>query len=280
MFYVYGHFDEKDVCRYVGCEKKGRPYEFRTLSRSKGWHKAFPLGEPNKVVIFATTENHEESMSLEHEYIKKYRMLDNCLVNVLDGHHKFKGSFSEEARKIFPDNKKENPTRFWLGKTRDPELIQKMKIASHTPEAIAKRTESRKGWTPSAEHRKTVSEKLSGRVLSEEQRKIMSEAKKGKPNGTKGRKFTEEHKNKISQSRLNSQAVKESGDKIWETRRLNGTVNGYTTSRAKSVRCVTTGNIYRTAKEAAEATKSSDKHIQACCTGRRKKHNNMIWEYV
>ena len=89
-----------------------------------------------------------------------------------------------------------------------------------------------------------------------------------------------EHRKKISIARQNSEKVKKSGVKVWETRKRNGTDNGFTTSKAKKVRCMETGKIYRCAKEAAFELSLSDKHIQACCTGRRKSHGSFTWEYV
>lgn len=55
---------------------------------------------------------------------------------------------------------------------------------------------------------------------------------------------------------------------------------GGTTSKAKAVICIDTKVKYRCAKEAAEATGSNDKHIQACCVGRRKTHNKLTWKYA
>jgi hypothetical protein len=119
-----------------------------------------------------------------------------------------------------------------------------------------------------------------GKNLSTEHKLAISGAKKGKPNGLEGRKWSEAHKHKISESRRNSEKVKLAGAKIWETRRLNGTAQGFTTAKARAVRCVDTGEIFRTAREAAEKISGSDKHIQACCVGRRATHKKLRWEYV
>lgn len=107
----------------------------------------------------------------------------------------------------------------------------------------------------------------------------VSATKTGRPNGLKGRVMPEEHRQKIAQARLASAAVKEAAPKVWESRRANGTASGFTTSKAKPVLCIETGVVYRTAKEAAEAVGGSDKHIQACCKGRRARHMKLTWAY-
>lgn len=119
-----------------------------------------------------------------------------------------------------------------------------------------------------------------GKTLSEQHRAAISAGKKGRSNGLEGRTWSEEHKRNISEARLKSEKVKLSGSKIWETRRTNGTATGFTTSKARAVRCKETGEVYRTAKEAAKAVAGSDKHIQACCVGRRITHKKLSWEYV
>lgn len=46
------------------------------------------------------------------------------------------------------------------------------------------------------------------------------------------------------------------------------------------VRCITTGEVFNSIKEAAETYNLSHSNIVACCKGRRNKCGSMEWEYV
>lgn len=46
------------------------------------------------------------------------------------------------------------------------------------------------------------------------------------------------------------------------------------------VRCITTGEIFNSIKEAAETYNLAHSNIVACCNGRRNKCGGMEWEYV
>lgn len=46
------------------------------------------------------------------------------------------------------------------------------------------------------------------------------------------------------------------------------------------VRCITTGEIFNSIKEAAETYNLAHSNIVACCNGRRNKCGGMGWEYV
>lgn len=48
----------------------------------------------------------------------------------------------------------------------------------------------------------------------------------------------------------------------------------------QSVKCVTTGKIYSSVKEASQELGLSHSNIVACCRGRRKTCGGMKWEYV
>lgn len=115
--------------------------------------------------------------------------------------------------------------------------------------------------------------------LSASHKAAISAGKRGRSNGLLGSTMAPEHRTKISKSRLASDAVKAAGEKIWASRRANGTDRGYTTKKARPVRCIDTGIIYRCATEAADALNISAKHIQSCCVGRRKSHGGNRWEY-
>lgn len=46
------------------------------------------------------------------------------------------------------------------------------------------------------------------------------------------------------------------------------------------VRCVTTGKVYSSIKEACELLNTHHSNIVACCNGRRKRCGGLEWEYV
>lgn len=119
-----------------------------------------------------------------------------------------------------------------------------------------------------------------GKKLSKQHCIAISIGKRGRSNGREGIKLSAEVRQRMSEARLNSDKAKAAGAKIWETRRVNGTAHGFTTAKARAVRCIDSGEIFRTAKEAAEQIAGSDKHIQACCVGRRMTHKKLRWEYV
>lgn len=300
-YYVYGHFNEAGELRYIGSGRKGRAFSFS--QRHKTWVEEFS-NKQVKVKIFNSNLNENDARELESKLIKEKNNSDKPLINLVespsknfstyshgdhmriaalrsgDKHYRFGKKVSDEIKLKISESKKANPTRYWLGKKRDPELIKKLTDASHTPEAIEKRRIKMTGRTLTDEHKAKISASGIGRQQTEESRKKISDAKKGRPNGLEGKKFSEEHKLKISESRKNNPNVLAAMAKIWETRRVNGTANGYTTKRARSVICLETGEKFRCAKEAAEKMNLSDKHIQACCVGRRPRHGGYTWGYV
>ena len=177
------------------------------------------------------------------------------LVIILSKHRTKKSAYKEEQRTIKAFRKCKHPLineenySYWEGKTVSEEHKRKIGEASkNTPRTLA--------WN-----------------------EAISKAKKGKSNGLEGREMPLNHRQKISEARLNSDKVKASAYKVWETRRKNGTANNFTTSKAKAVVCMESGKRFRCAKEAAKELQLSDKHIQACCVGRRKTHGGFTWRY-
>lgn len=154
-----------------------------------------------------------------------------------------------------------------------------MVAASHTPEAIEKSRQAKLGMKLTEEHKAKIGAKSREAIRTPEWKAAISDAKKGRSNGREGAVFTEEHKRRISEARLKSDAVKSSYAKIWDARRANGTDAGFLSKKAKAVMCVETGAVFRSAKAAAEAMGCSDKHIQACCVGRRQRHAGYSWTY-
>ena len=104
---------------------------------------------------------------------------------------------------------------------------------------------------------------MKGTHLLEETKKRLSEI-------FKDRVFSEETKQKMSQNHYN--------------------VNGAKNPRAKRVRCIETGEIFETAKEAGEKYHNCPSNprcgIRDCCRGRRKTSgvdengNSLHWEWV
>lgn len=60
---------------------------------------------------------------------------------------------------------------------------------------------------------------------------------------------------------------------------LHGLANAPDPVRRK-VRCVETGEVFASLKQASEKTKAVASHISACCSGERKTTGGLHWEYV
>lgn len=302
-FYVYAHYDSQGACKYIGKGRRNRAWTF--CQRSKRWNDYFSDQKPN-VKILQKELSELEAYEREAFYVSEMIKAGENLLNVAAGgylnswndrakdilsemrrgdkHYNFGKKRSEETRAKISATKQADPERcsshYWLGKKRDPEFMKKFIASAHTPEARAKQALTMTGRTLTEEHKQKIKAGVSGIIRTEEFGKAISEAKKGRPNGRLGCKFTEEHKKRISESRLKSQAVKDAGQKIWDTRKENGTASGYTTKKARMVLCKDTKETYRCAKEAAEKLSLCDKHIQACCAGRRKNHGGFSWSYI
>lgn len=200
-YYVYAHYDAKDILVYIGKGSGRRAY--LCAQRPEKWKKYFKNSKPTKIVIIE--DNLTEEMAYQREMYHISRAFEKGLAKL---------------------NTKQGP--------------------KHT----------------------------------EETKQKISQNKIGKSNGLKGRIMPEEHKQKISIARLNSDKVKSSCKQIWETRKQNGTDKGWISDKAKPILCITTNKEFRCAKEAALFYNCSDKHIQACCTGRRETHAKMRWRYL
>lgn len=112
--------------------------------------------------------------------------------------------------------------------------------------------------TVSEETRRKLSEKRRGIKMpprSEEARRRLSLA-------LTGRKFTPEHCANISRAK--------SGPAY----------SGKNNSHPRKVRCVETGVVFDTIKEAGEFKGGSSKNIISCCRGRLKTSGGYHWEYV
>lgn len=301
-FYVYAHLDAKEQIRYIGKGRRNRAWTF--CQRSKRWEKVFESQFPKVKIL---EENLSEAVAYEREehFIAQALLDGQPLVNVATGG--FLSTWDDRAKAMLSEDRKgsnhwcygikrpiEVLAKLQAGKDRylakhghprlgaklSPEHIAKWTENTHSPEAIAKRVAKMRGRKLSEEHKAKIGKASKETQRTKEWNESISAAKKGRPNGLLGRKMSEEHKAKISASRLASEAVALSGNKIWEKRRANGTASGFQTSKAKAVVCVDSGIVYRCASEAAALLGLSDKHIQACCAGRRNKHGGYSWKYV
>ena len=130
------------------------------------------------------------------------------------------------------------------------------------------------------EHKEKIGNASRGRILTDDHKQAISDAKSGRPNGLSGRVMPESHRKAISKATMGRRTLtKEEQARRLDTwkKRCGGKIK---TSKAKVVICVETQKRYRCASEAAEDVSGSDKHIQACCVGRRKKHKGFSWNYI
>ena len=133
---VYLHRREDDgKVFYVGKGKRWRENSKR--SRNKHWHHTV-----NKhgftVEVVAENITNEEACKLEKELIAKFG-IDNLVNYTLGGEgsegyqhteetiQKMRGrTLSEAHKQKLSQSKLQKPTRYWLGKTRDPETVFKV----------------------------------------------------------------------------------------------------------------------------------------------------------
>jgi len=296
-FYCYGHFDAQGVCKYVGKGTKKRAWNFR--DRSKRWQAEFK-DNPPKVVIFAEKMSQEEALEIESKTIKKLlehgidlinvysqsppnKLADPRLSKLLSEQRSGKNHYSwgkPRPRWIIErlqEGKRLKAPRPRLGAKLTPENKKKLHDAAHSPEARAKIAASKKGKKLAPEHVAKIVEKLEGRVVSDETKKKISESNKGKTSQLKGRTMPQAWREAISKATIGRRPL--TPDE--QARRLaTWKARGGTTKKARAVLCVEENKVYRCAKDAATAVGGSDKHIQACCVGRRKTHKGMSWKYA
>jgi hypothetical protein len=291
LFCVYGHYKD-GVLKYVGSGSPNRPYAFS--QRQKKWREVFKESNP-EVRIFSVHLEESEAREEEARIINSNTGLVNTIrsagFNFKEISHEDQMSLAAlrsgpahwsyekerdiETKRKISETKKANPTKYWLGKKRseiDPETMKKLWAAGSTPEARAKQANSKRGKKLSEEHKRKISEAGKGRIVSEETRKKISEANKGR-GGVKGRKHTESSKEKMST------ALKERWQDPAYRKKMSVKKKGWTTSKAKAVKCLETSEVFRSAKEAAEKLSCDAKHIQACCVGRRKTHGGYRFQY-
>jgi hypothetical protein len=303
-FYVYAHYDSDGCIRYIGKGYKRRA--FSRHGRSGLWVETFPDG-PSRIEFIAKNLTEQEAFELEDLKIREEVSKGTNLINLQCGGyggatwlftpatrmyfssiHRGKNHWSygkarpEETRnKISLTKINNNDPGYWLGKKRDPELMKKLVAASHTEEANAKREAKKKlgdyGWN-NEERRKKLSEWAKGRIVSEETKKKISESKKGCESWAKGIPKSEETRRKMSEAAKGKRHSQEIIDKIKESKKRNGNK----TSKAKAVRCLNTGEVFRCASDAANTLTGGigEKVIQQCCVGKKPSYKGFKFEYA
>lgn len=126
------------------------------------------------------------------------------------------------------------------------------------------------------ESKMRMSESKKGTYPSEETRTLLSEVKKGSKNSFYGRHHTEESKAKISKSKL--------GQKPWITGK-HWSDDDITKLRlgqktCKKVRCVETGIVYDSIRQAAKELNLYHSNISKALQGKNKTSGSYHWEYV
>lgn len=116
-----------------------------------------------------------------------------------------------------------------------------------------------KGWHPSEEHKEKLRESHLGRGTGVDNPMY---GKIGKLNPFYGKKHTEEVRKKMSEC----------------AKQRNITYGN--NPRARRVRCINTGEIFDSVKEAAEKYDLSRTGVNNCCTGYRSSCHGYKWEYV
>lgn len=130
-------------------------------------------------------------------------------------------------------------------------------VSEETKRKISRALNGRKGTPLSEETKKKISIANTGRKhppKSAETRRKLSAAHTGKV-------FSAEHCRHISESKKGTQA-------------------GANNPRARKVRCIETGRVFETIKEAGIFTGGSPKNIISVCRGNLKTSGGYHWEYV
>lgn len=181
-FYVYAHFDEQNNCRYIGKGKANRAWSFD--QRSKRWNTVFGEKKPT-VKLLKEKLTEQEAFESEIHFISKSLKSGDQLINVTAGGSQYE-LWDERARSLLSEDRKgektwtygiprpaetrakisatkranpeESIARYWAGKKRDPELIKKLVAAAHTPEALKKSADKKRGKKHSEEHKLKIKE--------------------------------------------------------------------------------------------------------------------------
>lgn len=127
---------------------------------------------------------------------------------------------------------------------------------------------------PTESTKQKIGDAMRGRELSEQHKIRLSEAARRHPGNMTGKHHTEEGKKHISEA-LRGHSVSES-----TREKLKAHFSGAKSPRARAVRCLDTGVIYRAVSEAALATGAEATSIVRCCKGQLQRAGGFHWEYV
>ena len=124
----------------------------------------------------------------------------------------------------------------------------------------------------SEEHRRKISESMTGHHPSEETRNRMSKSKTGKKSNFYGKHFSEEAKKRMSEALTGRVFTEEHRKKIRENNPSSKPVLQFSK----------TGDLiaeYPSIMEAERQTGCNPSHICKCCKGTRKSAGGFIWKY-
>lgn len=128
-FYVYRWIRlDTRLPFYVG-KGKGNRFQETKKGRNKYFRHVIKA-VPTEVEIILDNLTEAEAFAKEIEFIKMYKDLGYCETNFSDGGEGPSGfKHSEETKTILSEKSKQNNPRYWLGKKRSPETIQKISEA-------------------------------------------------------------------------------------------------------------------------------------------------------
>lgn len=149
------------------------------------------------------------------------------------------------------------------------------------------------GYKYTEEQRAMVSERQKGRRLTNEWKENISKSIKGEKHPFYGKKLSAEHRKHLSESHIGLPSyggmagknhTKDSKKKISEA------LKGHKTSdetkekigmaNAKAVKCIETGLVYKSLRDASDKTGCHKSGICNCCNGKRATCGGYHWEYV
>lgn len=196
VVYLHTRLD-KNIPFYVGIGKPNRPYDFH--QRSELWFRVFNKTEI-EVTILHSNLTREKACEYEKAYISQYGTIygkNGSLVNLTQGGDGFSGNHTEDTRNKISDTLKEKyqtgeTKSFWKGKTQPKEMVEK------------RAKWLRDNYHPTEEHRKILSEKLTG----------SGNGMFGKDPWNKGIPHTEEQKKKLRENHKGMTGRKHSPETI------------------------------------------------------------------
>ena len=129
----------------------------------------------------------------------------------------------------------------------------------------------------SEEHRKKLSDALTGRVFTEEQKKKLSESKTGENNPMFGKHLSEETRNRISEAKTGIIFTEEHRKKMSQANK--GKIYAPTKSVIQYSKDGEFIAEYSSIMEAERYTGCNNSIICKCCKGKRKSAGGYIWKY-